>query len=595
MGKFTKVIIGLLVLIAVTVIALVLVVRFTLTDDRIRTMVIPQAEKALGRTVMIGDIDVSVFKGITIKDFTVKEEDGQNTFIGAGAFVLRYDLMPLLQKKFVVNELILQNPSINIHRSSDGKFNFDSLALLQDASTSKPPPDTSKKTSAALPVALTVNSIRIENASLTVRDDLGEIPSADVTINLTLSVDLSGGIASLNYTGDMDLIADIVHGELKPHIKATGNFDNKNVGMTLDLTLDKEHIRLDNKITNYMNNPDIQVDVFSENLNIDNLLALTAGLPKAEPDSTPPSEIQTDTPKKPLSEALPPGLSAHGKVQVDKAIFKKLPVTDFGLQYSLKDGKFTVQGLTAKAAGGELSGNVVLDLTRQEPAYTGDIKIRAMQLTELGSGLIKDFTEVISGALETAVTFDGAGTEWEHISKVLTADATYALSNGKISSTPTTTAISDLVGLQELKEIDFQDITGKLLLAKGGKINLSSELNSEKVGIETSGAMDINGKLDLPITLKLSPELTEKLGSNASITKFLANEKGETVLRLKLAGTLKDPKPTLDSAGVQEQVVETVKTKAFEELGKALSEKEEKNGSSSTEPAINLLKGLFGQ
>ncbi|MCK5404290.1 MAG: hypothetical protein KAI75_03635, partial [Desulfobulbaceae bacterium] len=222
-------------------------------------------------------------------------------------------------------------------------------------------------------------------------------------------------------------------------------------------------------------------------------------------------------------------------------------------------------------------------------------KIRAMQLTELGSGLIKDFTEVISGALETAVTFDGAGTEWEHISKVLTADATYALTNGKISSTPTTTAISDLVGLQELKEIDFQDITGKLLLAKGGNINLSSELNSEKVGIETSGAMDINGKLDLPVTLKLSPELTEKLGSNASITKFLANEKGETILRLKLAGTLKDPKPTLDSAGVQEQVVETVKTKAFEELGKALSKKDQKDGASSTEPAVNLLKGLFGQ
>ncbi|MBW1719820.1 MAG: hypothetical protein JRJ43_09715, partial [Deltaproteobacteria bacterium] len=55
---------------------------------------------------------------------------------------------------------------------------------------------------------------------------------------------------------------------------------------------------------------------------------------------------------------------------------------------------------------------------------------------------------------------------------------------------------------------------------------------------------------------------------------------------------------TLDTAGVQEQVKETVRKKAIEDLGKALSgEKKAKEGNndSKQDTADELIKGIFGQ
>ncbi|MBW2080121.1 MAG: hypothetical protein JRI27_04085, partial [Deltaproteobacteria bacterium] len=76
MGKLGKILVTFLVFIGVVLVGLSLFVHFYLTEDRVKALVIPQAEKALGRTVQIGGIDVGLFSGIIVKDFTVKETDG---------------------------------------------------------------------------------------------------------------------------------------------------------------------------------------------------------------------------------------------------------------------------------------------------------------------------------------------------------------------------------------------------------------------------------------------------------------------------------------------------------------------------------------
>ena len=64
-GKFRDVLTG------VVLVGLMLFVRFyLLPEDHVKVLAIPQAEKALGRTVQIGGIDADLFSGITVKDFT---------------------------------------------------------------------------------------------------------------------------------------------------------------------------------------------------------------------------------------------------------------------------------------------------------------------------------------------------------------------------------------------------------------------------------------------------------------------------------------------------------------------------------------------
>ena len=145
MGNIGKVL-GIIILLLVVVIAgLVAFIHYYLTEERVKSLVIPQAEAALGRKVAIGDIKIGLLSGITIRDFLVKEADQQQNFVSTRAFVLSYDLLPLLQKKLVISEIRFDEPAIQITRDAKGKFNFSSLALLAE----KPVQQEEKKTPAA--------------------------------------------------------------------------------------------------------------------------------------------------------------------------------------------------------------------------------------------------------------------------------------------------------------------------------------------------------------------------------------------------------------------------------------------------------------
>jgi uncharacterized protein involved in outer membrane biogenesis len=68
MGKLGKVLGIIVLLVVVSIAGLIAFVHYYLTEERVKTLIIPQAEAALGRKVAIGDIKIGLLSGITIKD-----------------------------------------------------------------------------------------------------------------------------------------------------------------------------------------------------------------------------------------------------------------------------------------------------------------------------------------------------------------------------------------------------------------------------------------------------------------------------------------------------------------------------------------------
>ncbi|MEA1866570.1 MAG: AsmA family protein, partial [Thermodesulfobacteriota bacterium] len=366
MGKLGKILVTFFVLIGVVLVGLSLFVHFYLTEDRVKALVIPQAEKTLGRTVQIGEIDVGLFSGITVKDFTVKEADGHTDFVSTKEFVLRYDLLPLLQKKIVVSKVRLDGLYIRVLRDKDGLFNFETLAVLAAAEPGKQKPeDTEKPASVALPLALTVNKVIVDNAQLVVRDALKEIPDTDVKADIKVSLDLGRDLASLRYRGDLRFEANAEYGKLSPHVSGKSDFDQDRLGYTVDVSLEKEQVSLSGEVKNYAKVPDIRLDVVSDAINIDHLLALTAGLPAASQNG----EKGTSKDKKTTSPAvpgaaLPSGLKAAGEIRIGQTLYKGLVVKDFLLEYGLDKGILTVKDFSSKMADGQVCSKIKADLNK---------------------------------------------------------------------------------------------------------------------------------------------------------------------------------------------------------------------------------------
>ena len=586
MGKLGKFLGIVVLLVVVSIAGLIAFVHYYLTEERVKALVIPQAESALGREVAIGDIKIGLLSGITIKDFLIKEADNENIFVSTKAFVLSYELMPLLQKKLIISEIRFDEPAIQVLRDKKGQFNFSTLAILSEEPAQKKTEKPGAATT-ALPLALTINQIKFNKARITIRDQMGEIPSVDATTSAKLNVVLGRTVKDLQYKGAFDFDVSVTHGTAQTKLNGKGNISQKDVDITLDTTLEGEKVHAEADVKNYMQSPDATVNISSKSLNIDKLLAMVAGMPKAASGKTPKSKPGKST--EIIADSLPPGLVANGTVKVDKAVYKMIKTNDFNLAFNLSKGILTVQELSAKAYSGKLDSKLTVDLNQPGLAYNGNLGLQSVQADELSSALIQKAVNMLTGTFQTAMNFSGAGTTWAEIQKVLNADGSFTLADGGIKGTPVSSSIATLLGLQELNNINYKNITGTFKIVEGGKVKIKSNLKGADLDAEADGIIGLDGSLDLPVTLHLSPALADKLKSRTSYAKYLSDEDGGSTLHLKLTGTLKSPKPTLDMKGAQEQIQKSIQKEVFKQLDGSSQETDKK------ESPENLIKGLFGK
>ena len=588
MGKISKVFGIIILLIVVAIAGLIAFVHFYLTEERVKALVIPQAKAALGREVAIGDIKIGLLSGITIRDFLIKEVDKETNFVTTKAFVLSYDILPLLQKKLIISEIRFDEPAVQIIRDRKGQFNFSTLAILSEPPQGKKA-EKAKPASAALPLTLTINQIKLVKAQIKIRDQLNEIPAIDATSSASLNVILGRSMNDLLYNGSFDFVASIGYGDSQAKLNGKGNVSQKDIDITLDTNLDGELVHAEADVKNYMHTPDATIAVSSKSLNIDKLLGIVAGLPKNQGNKPQTTRSAKSKSGDVIAESLPTGLVAQGSVKVDKALYKGLTANNFSMSFALAEGVLTVKELSANTYGGKIASNMTVDLNQPDLAYDGKLGLQSLQAADLSSALAAKLAGMLSGSLQSEITFSGAGTAWEQINKALTADGSFTLSDGNIKGTPVSRSIANLLGLQELNNISYKSLSGTFTIIEGGKVKIKTNLQGADLDAETEGIIGLDGSLDLPLTFHLSPPLADKLRARASFAKYLTGEEGGATLHLKLAGNVKSPKPTLDMKGVQEQMQKSLQKEVLKKLDSSGQQSGEK---SSPE---NIIKGLFGR
>ncbi|NOX25188.1 MAG: hypothetical protein GXP59_03565, partial [Deltaproteobacteria bacterium] len=383
---------------------------------------------------------------------------------------------------------------------------------------------------------------------------------------------------------------DAVYGKIKPHAKIQADFDARQITFTVDKVIGRERIAVRGKVKNYMGKPDILLDVSSRELNLDYLAAMGAALPHKGKPAGQQRPVSARA-KTAIAASLPPGLYLHGVIRINKALYKKLTINNFVLPYKLRDGVLTVRGLAMKVAGGGINSNMRLDLRLPEPAYKGDLQVQAVRLNALGRGLGYDIANIITGQLKANLNFGGAGFEPVVIKKTMSARADFALTDGRIKKNKVAELAAALVGLPELANIAFKDLSGNVLV-KDGRVVFSCVLHNDDLSVSTAGgSVDMAGRLNMPLAIKLSPTLTKKMRAGG-LGKFLADGQGNTRLNLRVSGSYERPQVTLDRKFIRKQVQRVVKKQLMRRIEKALLNK---NSRKQSAPAVQLLRGLFGQ
>lgn len=77
------------------------------------------------RPVVISSFDLKFINTVELKGFAVLDNNVHpgEPFLSAESVLIRYQLLPLLEQKLVIDEITLQRPRINILRGPEGKYN----------------------------------------------------------------------------------------------------------------------------------------------------------------------------------------------------------------------------------------------------------------------------------------------------------------------------------------------------------------------------------------------------------------------------------------------------------------------------------------
>ncbi len=170
MGKFGKIIGILVAVVVVLAVAVLILAKVLITPERVRQTVLPVAEKALQREVRLGDIEVSLFSGIVLKNLEILEPKGEDTFVAAEQVVLRYQLLPLLFMRVVVDEVRLVKPQIRVTRLTADTFNFSDLMASKKAPEAAPADAESAEPKEGQPLDLLVSEVGIDEGEVLLLD-----------------------------------------------------------------------------------------------------------------------------------------------------------------------------------------------------------------------------------------------------------------------------------------------------------------------------------------------------------------------------------------------------------------------------------------
>ncbi len=187
---------------AAVIIILTISIRIFITPEKVKAFLIPEVEKALNRKITVGEIKISLLKGIAIKDFAIKEKDEKTDFVTCKDFVLKYKLFPLFLKKLLVDELTMLSPEIRITRSKEGEFNFEGVGRKQ-----KPEEGNKAKQAAELkklPVSLQINKVVVKDGRFSFIDSKEDLPDIKGSININAGLKSADG-ANLSSQGNVNL------------------------------------------------------------------------------------------------------------------------------------------------------------------------------------------------------------------------------------------------------------------------------------------------------------------------------------------------------------------------------------------------------
>ena len=326
-------------------------------------------------------------------------------------------------------------------------------------------------------------------------------------------------------------------------------------------------------------------------------------------------------PQKPPDPTTYAGLSGRATLRLDTVVYKKQQMRNAVVVAKLEGDSLTLEqaGLDAFSGKVDASGTS-LRLAHPDAPFHAKAKVSNLQLDQATAVVTPK--KVIGGKLDASADLSGAGREMESIRKSLTGNVNGHLLDGVFYGKDLVAAVTGPLakslpfGLSGKSGAGGQTSLGKdvpiSITVANGEARLAKPIvvKLPEADISLTGAMTLDGRLDMPGTVALQPATIAKLtGGKASVSEPVP-------VKLRLVGPVSAPEVTV--LDLKDAVASIVKGAAAGALGRMLGgsgqgdpqqqaresaqkqeqaaqQKAQEAAKKAADQASSKLKGLFGR
>ncbi|MCU0605927.1 MAG: AsmA family protein [Candidatus Edwardsbacteria bacterium] len=201
MPKFLKISLIVLAIVVVLLAAAGIALKLMFPPAKLRAVLMPRIEQAVGRPVRIDRFSLKVFTGLGVELSGIELANArgfdQRPMAAIDAVVLKVNLLALLKGQLAVSSLAIDRPRVLIEKDITGSFNFDDL--VKPAAPGAAP----AAAPGTMPVSFAVQSFRIADGSFEFNDRQGRMTVVANGIEDKLSLDADRSLSRIRTRGEL--------------------------------------------------------------------------------------------------------------------------------------------------------------------------------------------------------------------------------------------------------------------------------------------------------------------------------------------------------------------------------------------------------
>lgn len=611
MEPLMKVIKWLVIVLFTLCIAFVAYVSLFFNPNDFKPQIIDFVKEKTGRQLTLkDDLSWTFFPHIGIKlgGISVSNPKGFEypQMLQVNQAVADVELLPLLQKAVVIQQLKLDGLTFILETQKNGRSGLEGLTSTQETQSTSSQ-STSQASNAANVSRLEIGGITITNSQVFIvnqqtgteqifslkdltlgRFQLDKFATFDyeLTAKLPDMVLKSEGEGAIRIDKQMQTV-NIKDLEIKNEIKKVGSdkpalpFD-----FLIQLTANVKEQFLSVGINdiaamdlhgsasieaNYGKKiPDLNIKLDFDELNADEFLAAIS-------DETPAS---SDKPNQSEQKMQEPDLSALKKVNLNaemtikSVMMNNIKSANWNMKAQLKKGVLNVQSLTADLYKGQLVASAKLNAQKPLPHYSFKKSMTGVEIRPL----LQDAADVglLAGLTNLSIEGEGSSLIPDNIKKNLVASGKFEVVDGALYGINIPQMLrkaqakltgADVTEGDEEKKTDFTRLTGSFKIAKGVVKNNDLNMASPLIRIQGQGSANI-------ITQALNYQLlTKVVGSLEGQGGQGSNTLSGIDIPLKITGTVSEPKFALDTEALLKGKVKQETDKLQQKLKDKLLDK----------------------